>query len=441
MSAIARYMLAQGAEVYGYDKNKTSLTKKLEAEGMQIHYVDDPNLIPKELDVVIYTPAIPDDHQELKWLREHNFKIMKRAEMLGELSKSAKTIAVAGTHGKTSTSSTIAHVLTDAGYGVSAFIGGIMANYSSNYIEGSGEWIVVEADEFDRSFLWLQPNITVVLSMDPDHLDIYGEHNAMLDSFNEFISQTAKGGHLILKYDLKDKLSQKTLDVLGNNEVEITTFGYESESDVMICKVEVRDGKFVFALLQGDVFIRDLISVMPGRHNVENATAAMMACLFSGATFQGVTAGLKSFKGIKRRFEKIYDSSDVTYIDDYAHHPTELKAAIGAAKELYAGRKILGVFQPHLFSRTRDFAEGFAKELDELDDIVLLDIYPAREKPIGGVTSEIIYRKMKNENKLLATKESLMGILKKKEIDVIMTLGAGDIDVFVTEIKSWLSEK
>lgn len=441
MSALARYMKAQGAEVYGYDKTQTSLTRKLGDEGMIIHFDDDPIFIPEGIEMVVYTPAVPATHRELNWFRENGYEVLKRSEMLGRLSESKKTIAVAGTHGKTSTSSTIAHILTDGNHQVSAFVGGIMSNYDTNYIGGSGDWIVVEADEYDRSFLRLRPNISIVISMDADHLDIYGEEESIVDGFNQYIQRTSKDGHLILKYELRDKLTEETMMVLKKNKVKVTTYGTDPESDVMICKVEVNDGRFDFALLQGDVFLSGLSSMMPGRHNVENATAAMMACLYAGASYKDVKLGLENFKGIKRRFEPIYTDEEVAYIDDYAHHPTELKAAIDAAKELFEGRKILGIFQPHLYSRTRDFANGFARELDKLDEVILLDIYPARELPIDGVKSELIFDKMKLQQKTMATKEQLIALLKERNIDVIMTLGAGDIDTMVPQIKALLEEK
>lgn len=440
MSAIARYMISQGAEVYGYDRKETVLTRKLAAEGMIIHYDDDPKQIPEGVELVVYTPAIPTDHKELIWFRSNGYDVVKRSEMLGVLSESKKTIAVAGTHGKTSTSSTIAHILTHGNYEVSAFIGGIMSNYDSNYIEGSGDWIVLEADEYDRSFLKLRPNISIVISMDADHLDIYGEEQSMVDSFNKFIQLTAVDGQLILKHELRENLTVETVEVLKTNRVEVITYGVQAEADVMICKVVVKDEHFDFALLQGDVVLTGLTSKMPGRHNVENATAALIASMYAGASYQDVKQGLESFKGIKRRFELIHDSKSGTYIDDYAHHPTELKAAISAARELYSGRKILGIFQPHLYSRTRDFAYGFAKELDELDEVILLDVYPARELPIEGVSSQLIYEKMKLKSKTLTTKEKLMSVLVEKEIDVIITLGAGDIDLFVPQIREWLEQ-
>lgn len=446
MSAIARYMLAQGAEVYGYDKTRTRLTRKLEDEGMKIHYTDDVDLVPTDVGMVVYTPAIPSSHRGLQYCREYGYKLVKRAELLGLLSKEKYTIAIAGTHGKTSTSSAVSHILTDSKREVSAFVGGIMKNYASNYIQGSSSWIVVEADEYDRSFLWLSPNISVVMSMDADHLDIYGAHDDMVQSFNEFIQQTVVGGVVILAADLKPMLTEVTHLVLHENAVRVITFGEET-GDVQIRNVRVVDGCFWFDLMGADSELKDLQCNMPGRHNVQNATAAILASLEQGAGVEEIQKGLSTFAGIKRRFEKVYSDHTVTYIDDYAHHPTELKAAIGAAQELYTGRRILGIFQPHLYSRTKDFAEDFGKALSELDEVILLDIYPAREQPIEGVSSQLIYDAIEHERKTLATKETLMEIVKEitkekeNDIEVIMTLGAGDIDVLVPEIGSWLENR
>lgn len=438
MSAIARYMLKQGVQVFGYDKTKTTLTRKLEAEGMMIHYDDDPIWIPEGIDLVVYTPAIPDDHKELNWFVDNGYNVIKRAEMLGWLSERKKTVAVAGTHGKTSTSSTIAHILKYCKQPTSAFIGGIMVNYDSNYIGGDGDWLVVEADEYDRSFLWLQPNITVVMSMDADHLDIYGKHTALIDGFNQFIQQTNRDGHLIILSSLLGSLLPETLEVLKENNVTIITFDEEA-GDVQIREICVKDGKFCFDLVAEDTW-KAIVSNMPGRHNVENTTAAILVAKLFGLGEVEIREALLAFKGIKRRFERIVETDNVVYIDDYAHHPSELRAAIAAARMLYPEQKILGIFQPHLYSRTSDFADGFAEELDKLDEVLLMDIYPARELPMEGVTSQMILDRMKNEHKQRVTKASLIEILKTKKTDVILTLGAGDIDVFVPQIKEMLTE-
>lgn len=438
MSAIARYMNSIGKEVFGYDKTETVLTKKLVDEGMLIHYVDDVNLIPEGIDLVVYTPAIPDEHKELNHFINNGYDVIKRAEMLGRLSNVKKTIAIAGTHGKTSTSATTAHLLKYGEKDISAFIGGIMTNYRSNYIEGKGEWIVVEADEYDRSFLHLTPDIIGVMSVDADHLDIYGDHGTMMHGFEAFINKIKDGGLVILKDGILEKLSNDLLLNLSNRDVRITEFGIEKEREVEVGNVSVKDGSFYFDYKNGKDEFSNLKSNLAGRHNIENASVAITIAAELGLGEDEIREGLESFKGIKRRFEKIYEGKNRVYIDDYAHHPTELNSAIAAARELYPDKKLTGIFQPHLFSRTRDFVDGFAEALDVMDEILLMDIYPAREKPIKGVTSEIIFEKLKTENKELVTKESLMEKLKSKEIEVLMTLGAGDIDVFVPQIKTWL---
>lgn len=438
MSAIARYMNSIGIEVSGYDKTETILTKKLVDEGMKIHYTDDVEMIPEGIDLVVYTPAIPDDHKELTYLRANGFDVIKRAEMLGKLSRVKKTIAIAGTHGKTSTSATTAHLLKYGEKEISAFIGGIMSNYGSNYIEGSGDWIVVEADEYDRSFLQLSPEIIAIMSMDADHLDIYGNKDVMKEGFEAFIARIKDKGLVILKYGMKEQLSDELLISLSDRDVRLVEFGIKAGRAIDIQNIQVRQGSFYFDYTEHDNSFLNLKTNLPGRHNIENATVAIKIATELGMNEEAIRNGLNAFKGIKRRFEKVVETEDVVYIDDYAHHPTELKSAIGAARELYPEKKITGIFQPHLFSRTRDFVDGFAEELDKLDEIVLMDIYPAREKPIEEVSSQIIFEKLKTENKELVTKESLMETLERKEIEVLMTLGAGDIDVFVPQIKNWL---
>jgi len=412
MSAIARYLNSIGKEIFGYDKTETDLTKKLVEEGMKIHYTDDVNLIPKGIDLVVYTPAIPDEHKELTFLRDNGYDVIKRAAMLGRLSKVKKTIAIAGTHGKTSTSATIAHLLKYGKKDISAFIGGIMTNYKSNYIEGSGEWIVVEADEYDRSFLHLTPDIIGVMSIDADHLDIYGDHEVMMRGFEEFIMKIKDGGLVILKDGILEKLSDELFLDLSERNVRITEFGIEKELEVDISNIVVREGSFYFDYEDDDNLYQNLQTNLPGRHNIENASVAIKIASELGMREKEIRGGLESFRGIKRRFEKIYERDDVVYIDDYAHHPTELKSAISAARELFPDKKLTGIFQPHLFSRTRDFVKGFVDELDALDEILLMDIYPAREEPIEGISSQIIFEKLKTENK--------------------------DIDVFVPQIKTWL---
>ena len=441
MSAIARYMLSNGIEVFGYDKTETELTKKLVEEGMEIHYEDDVNLISDGIDLVVYTPAIPKEHKELNHFMENGFDVIKRAEMLGRLSRVKKTIAIAGTHGKTSTSATTAHILKYGKKDISAFIGGIMTNYGSNYIEGSGDWIVVEADEYDRSFLHLSPDIISVMSVDADHLDIYGDHEVMQQGFEDFILKIKDGGLVILKDGILESLSNELLLKLSERDVRLMEFGIDGNVDINISNVKVEEGNFYFDYKNGETEGQALKTNLPGRHNIENASVAITIAAELGMSLEEIRGGMASFEGIKRRFEKIYEDSELVYIDDYAHHPTELNSAISAARELYPNQKMTGIFQPHLFSRTRDFVEGFAEALDELDEVLLMDIYPAREQPIEGVTSNIIFEKLTTEHKELVTKVSLMETLKTKNIEVLLTLGAGDIDVFVPQIKNWLNTK
>ena len=435
MSALARYFNKEGKEIFGYDKVETVLTKKLVSEGMKIHYEDNVALLPDNIDLVVYTPAIPSDHKELNFLEDNGYRVIKRAEMLGELSKSKKTIAIAGTHGKTSTSAMTAHLLKCCGVDSPAFIGGIMTNYGSNYVEGKGEWIVLEADEYDRSFHHLNPDIAAVMSMDADHLDIYGDGDEMKKSFETFLMKINPRGLILLRKGLFRKLSNHTLKNLAEKEVVILEFAVEDDGDIIAENVKVKDGVFHFRYEDGEEEPVELVSKLSGRHNVENAIVAVTIARALGASNKEILDGLSSFEGIKRRFEKIIETPEMVYIDDYAHHPTELMAAIGAAKELYPEKKVTGIFQPHLYSRTRDFAEDFAIVLEEVDRLLIMDIYPARELPIDGVTSDIIFDKVNQKNKVRVTKETLINELFKTKNEVILTLGAGDIDLFVSKIK------
>ena len=434
MSAIARYFNSIGIEVYGYDKTKTSLTEKLTKQGMKIHYKENLNLIPKDIEMVIYTPAIPEDHLELKYLLTTRIPILKRAEVLGRISKEKKTIAVAGTHGKTSTSSILSHLLKTGGVDCTSFLGGLANNYNSNYLEGKGEWIVVEADEYDRSFLHLSPDIAVILSTDADHLDIYGDHGSMMDSgFLAFARQVEKGGSLLLnaKVDLNlEKLTEISIEKYGINV-----------GDFQARAVRVVDEMFEFDFYSLEKEMKNLRFTLPGQHNVENATAAISIALKLGVTDSSIRRGLLSFKGIKRRFEVVYKNNGGALIDDYAHHPTELNAAINAARQLFPGKKICGIFQPHLFSRTKDFVDDFASSLDKLDETILLPIYPAREKPIEGINSQFLLKKMRSRNKRVVSKEEVLRTLNDLEFDIVMVLGAGDIDVLVKPIKAFMEIK
>ncbi len=428
MSALARYFNGLGCTVHGYDKTETILTKKLAQEGIKIHYEDDLKYIPAKVDLVIFTPAVPETHGELSYFKKNDFPVKKRAEVLGMISRNRKTIGIAGTHGKTSTSSILTHVLRIGGIDCTAFLGGIAQNYQSNFVEGKSEWVVVEADEYDRSFLQLTPDYSVIISMDADHLDIYGTEDYMQEGFTQYAEKLKPGGKVFLRNGLELIRENKHTDSFG---VEGGT--YRSKN------LRVENGYFVFDLESPIENIENIVFTLPGRHNVENATAAIAVAQQLGVTGEAIKKALASFKGIKRRFEFIHRDEKVVYIDDYAHHPTELNAAIDAARMLFPNRKITGVFQPHLYSRTRDFVDGFAAALDQLDEIVLMDIYPARELPMEGVTSDIIFEKMTNPQKTRATKANVMDKLKTLDFEILLTLGAGDIDTFVQPIKTLIT--
>ena len=433
MSALARYFNSREVEVHGYDKTPTSLTFELEMEGMFIHYEEDISLVPADIDLVVYTPAVPSSHKELQYFNQNDFKVLKRAEVLGIISRGMKAIAIAGTHGKTSTSALTAHILQTAGIDCTAFLGGIAKNYDSNYIAGDSEWVVIEADEFDRSFLHLNPEVTAVLSMDADHLDVYGDVSEMHKTFHQFVSQTNSNGNLLYKENLPLDLDNKMY-----NSLNISTFG-KSTGDYQVTNIRVKNGYFVFDVISPIENIKNIISTFPGEHNALNALVGIAIAQTLGATTANIKHAMKTFKGIKRRFEFITRGQKI-FIDDYAHHPSELKAAIGAARELYPNKKLTGVFQPHLYSRTNDFQDGFAEELDKLDQIYLLDVYPAREEPIEGVTSKIIFDKMKNPNKQLLKKSELLAKININDVEVLITLGAGDIDRLVKPLKRLISE-
>ncbi len=425
MSAIARYMNNQGMEVYGYDLTKTPLTEKLSVEGMKIHYEEDIKRIPKGIDLVVYTPAVPSEHKELTYFRTNNYPVLKRAEVLGIISRSKKTIGVAGTHGKTTTTSILTHILKVGGVDCTAFLGGIAGNFESNYVAGGSDWVVVEADEFDRSFLHLHPKLAIVTSMDADHLDIYGTADSVTEGFNLFAQ------------NCEEKLFHKNgLPIKPNCEQE--SYGVD-DGNYRAENLHVEEGFMVFDLVSPKENIGELRFTHPGKHNVENAVGAIAVAQELGVSAESIKKALASFKGIKRRFEIVAKNDRITYVDDYAHHPEELKAAIAAAKILFPGKKITGIFQPHLFTRTRDFVDGFASALDELDFPVLIPIYPARELPIAGVTSTLILDKMKNSNKRLLTKEEATEEFATKKaldsIEVLLTLGAGNIDHLVPIIK------
>jgi UDP-N-acetylmuramate--alanine ligase len=432
MSALARYFNNKGVKVTGYDKTVTTLTKKLGEEGIEIYFRDEIDLIPDNIDIVVYTPAIPKDHKQLTKLRKGHTKVLKRSEMLGLISDANDAIAVAGTHGKTSTTAMLSHIMRSCGIDISAFIGGILTDYNTNYFAGESPWVVLEADEYDRSFLHLHPEITILQSMDADHLDIYGSHDEMIETFVEFLNKTAYGGKLIINSELKPLISED--DWKGLKSIyTIITFGFDSAADAVISDISVSNGMSEFILsYKGEEAI--VSQFLPGDHNRMNATAAILASILAGCDMEEAISSLTVFKGIKRRYEVIA-RRDVTYVDDYAHHPKELEYVIGATKELFLNKKVLGIFQPHLYSRTKDFQSGFAKALSKLDEVILMDIYPAREKPIKGVSSHSILDKITNQNKSLLNVEEIIEKVKNKDYDVVLTLGAGDIDLLVPKIK------
>lgn len=431
MSAIARYFNSRGIEVFGYDRTLTQLTQQLENEGIKIHYEDDVSQIPDGIDLVVYTPAVPRSHSELSYFFDNDFPVLKRAAVLGIISKAKKVIGIAGTHGKTTTSTITTHLLNEGNVAISAFLGGIALNFESNFVEGDSDYVVAEADEFDRSFLHLYPNVAAIMSMDADHLDIYGNIEAMHDTFHQYVTQVQSGGFVFYKYDLP--LRPKV-----NDGVKVQTFGVEN-GDFQSKNLRVEDGFFVFDLQSPIENIDNLKFTLPGKHNIENATVAVAIAQSLGVSSTDIRKGLLNFKGIKRRFEFVIRENDKVLIDDYAHHPTELNAAIDAARTLYPNKKITGVFQPHLFSRTKDFVDGFAEALSALDEIVLLDIYPARELPIENVTSQIILDKIKNSNKKIVSKQDLLRIYPNKESEIILVLGAGDVDKLVELLRDkWL---
>jgi UDP-N-acetylmuramate--alanine ligase len=437
MSALARWFNANGFVVGGYDKTSSPLTEALEAEGMNIHYDDKVGRIPtqfynKEETLVVITPAIPKNNIELIHFTGENFQMMKRSQVLGLLTAGMTTVAISGTHGKTTTSSMTAHILKHSGLDISAFLGGITANYNSNLLIGDKNGIaVVEADEYDRSFLTLHPDITVVTSTDADHLDIYGEHSALLDSFNQFVGQIKKGGKLIIK---------KGLELNVPDHVSKVNYGI-GDGEIFAMNVRPGDACFTFDYVSSHLIIRDITLNMPGFHNVENAVAAMTVAKHLRVSVDKIKAGIESFKGVKRRFEFIYKSDKTVYIDDYAHHPTEIEACLRSVKALYPNKKLSVVFQPHLFSRTRDFAEGFSQSLSLADQLFLLDIYPARELPMPGITSEMLMKNITTTDKQLCTKENLMDLIRNNEFEVLVTIGAGDIDRFVPQIKEVISSE
>ncbi len=429
MSALARYYQQRGATVFGYDRTETPLTRALVAEGMQIHYTDDVRLVPPQIDMVVYTPAVPASHSELQWFRANGYPVYKRAEVLGLISREKRALAVAGTHGKTTTSSLVAHLLRASGVDATAFVGGLALNLGGNYAAGNSDWVVVEADEFDRSFLHLHPEVAILNSIDPDHLDIYGTPEALRNAYAQFAEQVSPNGLLLMHADID-------LPRVGN----VQTFGVE-KGDYRAQNLHVEDGRMVFDLQTPAHRFNGLRMAFPGIYNVSNATAAIAAALYAGAPADQIAPSLATYKGVHRRFEFILRTEQVVFIDDYAHHPAELESVIQAIRALYPDRRLTGVFQPHLFSRTRDFADGFAAALDKLDSALLLDIYPAREEPIPGVDSRMILDRMALPDRSLMTKAELPGEIAQRQPELLVTLGAGDIDALVQPLSKILQNK
>ncbi|GAB3784511.1 UDP-N-acetylmuramate--L-alanine ligase [Spirosoma horti] len=443
MSALARWFRVNGYAVGGYDKTPTALTEALEAEGMVIHFADDIEQIPAQFrenpaeTLVIYTPAIPKTHSEYIYLTEQGFILQKRSQVLGLLAGQMTTIGVAGTHGKTTTSSMVAHILRDAGVNCAAFLGGITNNYGTNFLLNQpaddlrSVVCVVEADEFDRSFLTLFPTYAIVTSTDADHLDIYGAHDAVLDSFGKFVSQIEPEGVLFMKQGLS--LADKT-------KASVRPYSL-TEGDYYSQNLRIEQATFIFDLVYPGGVITDIQLTVPGFHNVENAVAAGAVALEVGVSPEAIRLALNSYRGVRRRFEYILKTDSVVFIDDYAHHPAEVQAFLSSVKALYPDREVTAIFQPHLFSRTRDFAEGFAESLSLADHVILLDIYPARELPIEGVTSDLIFKDVHSKTKKKCTKAELPDVLRQMKPTLLVTIGAGDIDQMLIPLKNILVDQ
>ena len=441
MSALARWFKHKGWRVAGYDRTATALTHELIEEGMEIHFEDRIEMIPgyitPERTLVVFTPAIPKNHVEHAYLKENGFSIIKRSEVLGLLTKNYPTIAVAGTHGKTTTSSLIAHILKEANVNMVAFLGGITTNYESNLVMNGvvneNTWIVAEADEFDRSFLRLFPQIAVVTSADADHLDIYGDHAAMIISFQDFIKQINTKGTLII---------HESVAFLTDGVIHVSqeTYGM-SQGQFFAGRITAKGGFFEFDLKGSALTIEKIQLGVPGFHNMENAIAATLVAKRLNIADDVIKRALASFRGVKRRFEFVIKTDRVTYIDDYAHHPAEIEAFLRSLKSMYAGKKLTIIFQPHLFTRTRDFAAGFSQSLSMADEVLLMDIYPAREEPIEGVTSDMLMGSITSPVKIRCSKKNVVQKLEDLEIEVLATIGAGDIDTLVNPIKEMLIQR
>jgi UDP-N-acetylmuramate--alanine ligase len=429
MSAIARYFHFVGKQVAGYDKTPTEITKALQNLGVNVCFEDGIAQIPEAfLDakdtLIVYTPAIPEVHTQLQYFNSESYTVVKRSKILGLITENTYCLAVAGTHGKTTTTSILGHLLNHCKAPLTAFLGGISENYDSNLILNGDEISVVEADEFDRSFLTLSPNLACVTAMDPDHLDIYGEASALEDAFKAFIQKIKPGGQLFVKNGLP---------------LEGITYGIDDDADFSIQHIKIKNGVYIFNIKTPETIVYNVEFSLPGQHNLSNALAAFAMANTYGCHPDHLVEALKSYKGVKRRFSYHIKTKDLVFIDDYAHHPEEINATHAAVREMYPGQNVLAVFQPHLYSRTRDFVDAFAKSLSQFDELLVLDIYPARELPIEGVTSQWLLDKVQCVNKKLVSKEALLNELQKSKAQVVLTLGAGDIGAEVERIKKALS--
>ena len=425
MSALARYFVAKGKDVAGYDKTPSDITEALQELGVEVHYSDsvaeiNSAFLDPQHTLVVYTPAVPKDHSELNYFRNNNFEVYKRSQVLGEITKQTTCLAVAGTHGKTTTTSILGHLLNECNAPVTAFLGGISENYNSNLIINGTEVTVVEADEFDRSFLTLSPDLACITSMDADHLDIYGDATELTKTFKAFSECIKPDGKLFVKNGLP---------------LKGITYGVDDDADYSAKNIRISNGSYVFDAQTPNGLYKDFQFNLPGRHNLSNAIIALAMAADYGCPYDQLAKGLASYKGVKRRFTYQIKTDDFVFIDDYAHHPEEINAVHQAVREMYPDRKVLAIFQPHLYSRTRDFVDGFAKSLSKFDEVLLLDIYPARELPIEGVTSEWLLEKIENSNKNLISKSAIVDAIKASNANVVLTIGAGDIGVEVKHIK------
>jgi UDP-N-acetylmuramate--alanine ligase len=441
MSAIAKFFNTKGVKVSGYDKTPTALTKEMEASGIAVHYSEEVELIPKKVDLVVYTPAIPKEHKELVYYRENGYKVVKRSDVLQIISESSFNICIAGTHGKTTITTMTAHLLRGSGFGCNAFLGGIAVNYGTNFWSSEKNVCVIEADEYDRSFLKLSPDVAIITAMDADHLDIYGTAEAMEQAFIDFSKRVKPGGLLIRQFGLK-----RGKELTADRHI---TYSLQNENaDVYAANIRMMNGSYEFDVMLKDNVLKNVKLNMGGMHNVENAVAAIAVASSLGIENKKIKAAVENFRGVKRRFEYIIKNDSIVFVDDYAHHPEELRALINGAKTLFRQKKCTIIFQPHLYSRTRDLADGFAEVLDLADEVILLSIYPARELPIEGVSSEMIADKMKKDSKRVMTKEELIMWIKNsysKKVNeefgrLLITAGAGDIDMLVEPIKNELKE-